>query len=59
MILLIKHIAIEGPGNLGEFFKGTNWEFKTIELEKGAKLPRALSNIEAIIVLGGPMNVYQ
>lgn len=59
MILLIKQIAIEGPGSLGEFFKATDWDTETVELEKGDKLPIALSNIEAIIILGGPMNVYQ
>ena len=59
MILVIKHIAIEGPGSLGEFFQSTDWKVKTVELEKDGKLPRDLSDIEAIITLGGPMNVYQ
>lgn len=59
MILIIKHISIEGPGYISEFFKGTSWDIKTLELNKGDKLPKGLSSIEAIISLGGPMNVYE
>lgn len=59
MILIIKHISIEGPGIIGEFFKNPAWKVETIELDKGDKLPEALSEIEATIILGGPMNVYE
>jgi GMP synthase-like glutamine amidotransferase len=69
MILVIKHIGIEGPGIIGEFFQNTNWELATIELgntdsslfeERGlSELPKNLSGVEAIIFLGGPMNVYE
>ena len=59
MILIIKHISIEGPGTIGEFFKKTGREIQTIELDKNELLPESLSKIEAIIVLGGPMNVYE
>ncbi|MBN1384360.1 MAG: type 1 glutamine amidotransferase [Elusimicrobia bacterium] len=59
MILIVKHISIEGPGTIGEFLKNTDWETKTVELEKKDKLPETLSGIDGIIVLGGPMNVYE
>ena len=59
MILLIKHIGIEGPGIIAEFFGNTAWQVETVELEKGDKFPEVYSAIEAVIVLGGPMNVYE
>lgn len=59
MILFIKHIDIEGPGTLGEFFeKQSSWQVKTIEMDKGESLP-PLSGCSAVISLGGPMNVYE
>jgi GMP synthase-like glutamine amidotransferase len=58
MILIIKHIFIEGPGTLGEFFADTSWRVNTIELENGDALP-PLDECTAVISLGGPMNVYE
>lgn len=58
MILIIKHIEIEGPGTLGEFFKETAWQTRIVELDKGDTLP-SVDECEAIISLGGPMNVYE
>lgn len=59
MILIIKHIEIEGPGTLGEFFNNqTSWKIKIVELENGEILP-SLGECEAVISLGGLMNVYE
>jgi len=57
MILIIKHIDIEGPGTLGEFLKSRGEPFQTIELGRGEPLPSILSIYKAVVVLGGPMNV--
>ncbi|MCM8778550.1 MAG: type 1 glutamine amidotransferase [Candidatus Omnitrophica bacterium] len=58
MILFIKHIEIEGPGIFEEFFNTrTTYKTATVELEKQEALPQPEA-CEAIIILGGPMNVY-
>ncbi|MEW6008181.1 MAG: type 1 glutamine amidotransferase [Candidatus Omnitrophota bacterium] len=59
MILIIKHIEIEGPGSIEEFFRNTNWRLQTVNLAQGERLPNSFKDIEAIITLGGPMNVYE
>ncbi|MBN1353980.1 MAG: type 1 glutamine amidotransferase [Candidatus Omnitrophica bacterium] len=59
MILMIKHVANEGPGLIAKFFENSPYRVKTIELYNGDKLPESVAGIEAIIVLGGPMNVYE
>lgn len=59
MILFIKHIDIEGPGTLGDFFTGQGYVTKTIDLGAGDHLPDSLDGMEAVIILGGPMNVYE
>ncbi len=57
MILIIKHIDIEGPGTLGDFLNARKIPFKIIELGAGEALPLSLEGIDAVVVLGGPMNV--
>lgn len=59
MILIIKHIFIEGPGVITDFFRDTRWQTEVVELERGDKLPYDPKDVEAIISLGGPMNVYE
>jgi len=58
-ILVIKHIDVEGPGSIEEFFRNTTWDLRVIDLSKDEALPRYLDDIEAIISLGGPMNAYE
>lgn len=59
MIVFIKHIAIEGPETMGAFFHEKGFDVKIIELQRGEALPSDLSNVDAVISLGGPMNVYE
>ncbi len=59
MILIIKHIDIEGPGTLGVFLKRNRVDCLTVDIGKGEKLPASLSGIGGIVSLGGPMNVYE
>lgn len=57
MILIIKHIDIEGPGTLGDFLMAQGHAFRVIELGAGAELPADPKAFKAVVVLGGPMNV--
>lgn len=59
MILIIKHIDIEGPETIGAYLKARGFSLRIIDLSLGERLPADLSEVEAVIVLGGPMNVYE
>ena len=59
MILYVKHIDKEGPVTLGTFFAEQKMSSQTIELWRGDALPDDISGYQAIVVLGGPMNVYE
>lgn len=59
MILFIKHIPIEGPDTLGEFLVRRGIVCREIDLSRGDQLPPSLDGIEAVVSLGGPMNVYE
>lgn len=59
MILFLQHVAIEGPGLIEPFLMRKKLSSKIIKLWKEDSLPRCFSGIEAVVCLGGPMNVYE
>ena len=59
MVLIIQHLTIESPGLIGEFFKNSGYKIKIVDFQKRHKLPKSLKGIEAVISLGGSMNVYE
>jgi GMP synthase (glutamine-hydrolysing) len=58
-VLVIKHVEQEGPGRLGDMFSSDGWDVKIVELGRGESLPPTLDGVAALIILGGPMNVYE
>lgn len=59
MVLIIKHIDIEGPGLILDYVVDSGIGFKTIELSRGEELPERLCDVSAVFIMGGPMNVYE
>ena len=58
-VQIIKHIDIEGPGTIGGFLDDDGISYNVIDVFNEEPLPNSLSNTSAVIVLGGPMNVYE
>ncbi len=59
MIIYLKHIDIEGPETIAPFFESKGFSSKIIELYNGHQFPVQFDDIDAVICLGGPMNVYE
>ena len=59
MILIIKHVEIEGPETIGQFFTDEGFGIKVLDLHKGDYIPKTFDHLDAVISLGGPMNVYE
>src|SRR3990167_8145558 len=59
MVIIIKHIDIEGPGTIADFLDDNNIPYAVVDIFNGESLPESLSGIFAVIILGGPMNVYE
>jgi len=57
-VLIIKNIITEGPGTIGDFLKEKHISFKIVELGSGEIAP-SLEKYNALIILGGPMGVYE
>jgi len=57
-VLIIKHADIEGPGLIEYCLRKEGIPYQMINLEGGNPLPE-LDPLSLIILLGGPMNVYE
>jgi GMP synthase (glutamine-hydrolysing) len=56
--LVLQHIAVEGPGAFAPFLAARGWRLETVALYAGVQLPQHPRAYQAIIVMGGPMGVY-
>jgi GMP synthase-like glutamine amidotransferase len=56
-VLVLTHVENEGPGTLGFFLNYLGVRIRTIRLYEGENLPGDASKYDAIISMGGPMNV--
>lgn len=57
-VLLIKHVDIEGPGIIEDCLRKGKVFHQILNLESNPPLPK-LDEITHIVLLGGPMNVYE
>lgn len=58
MIAIIKNAISEGPGSLEHYFIEYSIPYEIFEAEMG-KFPSTLENYKGLVVLGGPMGVYE
>jgi GMP synthase-like glutamine amidotransferase len=58
-ILVLKHVSCEGPDRLESFAAARGVDLDVIDLENGQPLPSFPFKHQAMVVLGGAMNVYQ
>jgi GMP synthase-like glutamine amidotransferase len=56
--LVFQHVAAEHPGIFREFMRRDGVEWDVVELDQGAPIPD-LSRYDALLVFGGPMDVWQ
>ena len=57
-VLILQHIACEGPGLLAEALESRRLACRTIRLWEGEEVPDPMDH-RALVLLGGPMNVYE
>ncbi|MBI2036334.1 type 1 glutamine amidotransferase [Candidatus Microgenomates bacterium] len=56
--LVFQHVLHEHPGLIAKFAKANNIKLDIVELWKPYKIP-IISNYDALIIMGGPMGVYE
>ncbi len=58
-VLVIQHVACEGPVGLERVFRDAGVQYEIVRLWQGQELPKTLSSYKGLVILGGPMNVYE
>lgn len=57
--LVFQHVAVEHPGIFRDFWRRAGVRWRAIELDEGDPIPQDLEAYDALIVMGGPMDVWQ
>ena len=57
-VLVMKHVDIEGPGLIEDCLRQEKIPYQILTLESGLHLPK-LDDFTHLVILGGPMNVYE
>lgn len=57
--LVLQHVDCEDLGTLGEAFTEKGISTKYLRLHAGDPVPQSLDGIQGLLILGGPMNVYE
>jgi GMP synthase (glutamine-hydrolysing) len=57
-VLILKNITTEGPGTIGDFLVKEGIPLRIVELGSGETSP-PLDKFDTLVVLGGPMGVYE
>jgi GMP synthase (glutamine-hydrolysing) len=57
--IVLQHIESEGPGSLGTYLESIGVKIDVVRLYQGDALPPDLGGFDAVVSMGGPMNVYE
>jgi GMP synthase-like glutamine amidotransferase len=57
--LIIRNVATEGPGILGQVLAEQGTAHRTIDAFGAEPLPETLDGVDGLVILGGPMGVYE
>src|SRR5262249_52518507 len=58
-VLVLQHIAPETPGAAGRALEARNLSLRYVRPFEGEQVPRELGDAAALVVMGGPMGVYE
>jgi len=57
--LVLQHLGAEGPGAIGDHLTAAGMSLTVAELNEGEPVPTALDEFDLMVVMGGPMDVWQ
>ncbi len=58
-VLILQHAACEHAGNIAAALQRANRRSATIELFAGQNVPETMDSYSALVIMGGPMGVYE
>ncbi|MDE2993160.1 MAG: gamma-glutamyl-gamma-aminobutyrate hydrolase family protein [Chloroflexota bacterium] len=58
-VIVLQHVAPEGPGAIADSLADRGIETRPVRIDQGQAVPRALDGAAGLVVMGGPMGVYE
>jgi GMP synthase (glutamine-hydrolysing) len=58
-VLVLQHAAPEGPAAIGDALKRRGVGMRTLRLDQGAAVPASAEGLAGLVIMGGPMGVYE
>ena len=58
-VLVLQHVAAEGPGAIGAALAARGMELRTVRIDLGQPVPRDAGGAAGLVVMGGPRGVYE
>jgi GMP synthase (glutamine-hydrolysing) len=58
-VRVIQHVASEGPGRIGTALAELGLEVRVTRIDRGEPVPETLDGASGLLVMGGPMGVYE
>ena len=58
-VWVLQHLAPETPGVLGEVLAAAGWSVRVCRVDRGERLPPVDDALAGLVVMGGPMGVYE
>jgi len=58
-ILVLQHVAPEGPGRIATALAAAGIEPRIVRIDQGAAVPHTVGDARGLLVMGGPMGVYE
>jgi GMP synthase (glutamine-hydrolysing) len=56
---VLQHVAPEGPGRVASALAAHDFSIAVTRIDRGEPVPKDLDGVAALVVMGGPMGVYE
>jgi len=57
--IILQHDRCEGPGVIGDALRRRGQTLRTVRIYQGEPVPRAMDDASGLVIMGGPMGVYE
>src|SRR5580658_516385 len=58
-VLVLQHVSVEGPGKILDSLRAAGASHDIVRIDLGAPVPSKLDSFAGLVVMGGPMSVYE
>ncbi|MBV8881283.1 MAG: type 1 glutamine amidotransferase [Planctomycetaceae bacterium] len=58
-VVVLQHAAPEGPAAIGDALQRRGIGLRTVRIDQGAAVPESMEGAAGLVVMGGPMSVYE